>query len=220
MTVRNCLVFAFIAGVMGAFIGRAMPRDVSNIQAVPSASFTPSAAAPAGLNCKAERKNIESFKAQLATCMANGAPAPETEAENVPELSESELQDPHLPSTEERREYRRRLDSYPEAVIVRHHDGTTGVYAPDEWPIDGDGTIVARKLSSGELAWYAGPDAGPRSDPAAFRTSDPPNISLPALKREPDGTITINGKPASSGVQFMFGGKVDKAAKPSPGDDP
>ncbi|WP_438018108.1 hypothetical protein WMF18_03065 [Sorangium sp. So ce315] len=116
--------------------------------------------------------------------------------------------------TEEIRRNRQLLDSYPEAVIVRHHDGSTGIYKPDEWPSDGDGEIVARKLPSGEIGWYAGPDAGPRSDPAAFRPSEPPTIPSTTWGRAPDGTITIDGKPAPAELQRMFGGSVDGSAKP------
>ena len=106
----------------------------------------------------------------------------------------------------------------PSTTLVQHYDGRTGVYKPDEWPVDGDGIIVARKLPSGELGWYAGPGAGPRSDPAAFRPSDPPTIPSTIWGREPDGTITINGKPAADSVQFMFGGKVNEPAKSQQGD--
>ncbi|WP_437538168.1 hypothetical protein WME79_19730 [Sorangium sp. So ce726] len=119
-----------------------------------------------------------------------------------------------MSKVEEIRRNRRLLDSYSEAVIVQHDDGRTGVYKPDEWPDDGDGYIVARKLPSGRLGVYAGPDAGPRTDPDAFRPWDPPIPPRPVWNREPDGTITINGKPASPGVQFMFGGKIDEPSKP------
>jgi hypothetical protein len=155
---------------------------------------------------------------QLAFCMASSTRAPETEPSGIvkvapPELPESELTNPPLPSAEDRQAYRQFVDSDSRTVLVRHFDGTIGVYNPDEWPIDGDGVIIARKLPSGRIGWYAGPDAGPRSDPAAFQPWDP---QLPSITwgREPDGTITINGKPASPSVQFMFGGKVEEPAKP------
>jgi hypothetical protein len=108
------------------------------------------------------------------------------------------------------------LDSYSEAVIVQHFDGRTGVYKPDEWPIDGDGIIIARKLPSGDIAWYAGPDAGPRSDPAAFRIPPARDIDEVVIDRAPDGTITINGKPADNAVQRMFGGKVRPEQEDAP----
>jgi hypothetical protein len=104
---------------------------------------------------------------------------------------------------------RKLLKTYPEAVIVQHFDGRTGIYKPDEWPIDGDGIIVARKLPSGDIAWYAGPNAGSRSDPAAFRVPPAPSdLVEPIIETAPDGTIMINGKPADNAVQRMFGGKV------------
>jgi hypothetical protein len=88
-------------------------------------------------------------------------------------------------------------DALPDAVLVRHSDGTMGIYAPDEWPPDGDGQIVARKLPDGEVGWYAGPDAGPRTDPRAFWPAEPPELPpTPRLRREPDGTVTLDGVPA------------------------
>jgi len=79
------------------------------------------------------------------------------------------------------------------------------VYKPDEWPSDGAGQIVARKFLDGHIGWYAGPDAGPRSDPAAFQPRGP------AMVYQPDGTITVNGVEADTAVQKMFGGKVRDA---------
>ncbi|WP_437986940.1 hypothetical protein [Sorangium sp. So ce117] len=151
--------------------------------------------------------------------MALRSRVPEAEPSGVAKPSEadppeSQPFDQRMSKVEEIRRNRRLLDSYSEAVIVQHYDGRTGVYKPDEWPDDGDGYIVARKLPSGRLGWYAGPDAGPRTDPDAFRHWDPPIPPRPIWKREPDGTITINGKPASPGVQFMFGGKIEQPPKP------
>lgn len=219
MTIRSCLVFALIAGIAGAFIGRAAPRDAPSIQAVPSASSPHLTVAPAGRGCKEERADLASTKAQLDICITLRMLVPEADPSSAtkayePDLAEPEPLDRRAPSVEEIRRNRKLLDSYSEAVIVQHYDGTTGVYKPNEWPIDGDGYIVARKLPSGRLGWYAGPDAGPRTDPDAFRPWDPPVDTLPAWKREPDGTITINGKPASHGVQFMFGGKIERPSKP------
>ncbi|WP_441286625.1 hypothetical protein ACSRUE_30380 [Sorangium sp. KYC3313] len=131
-----------------------------------------------------------------------------------PDPPESQPFDQRMSKVEEIRRNRRLLDSYSEAVIVQHYDGRTGVYKPDEWLDHGDGYIVARKLPSGRIGYYAGPDAGPRTDPDAFRPWDPPVPPRPVWKREPDGTITINGKPASPGVQFMFGGKLDQPSNP------
>jgi hypothetical protein len=220
MTLRRCFVFALIAGVAGAFIGRAFSRDPPSIQAAPTTSSAHLVAAHADRNCKAERADLAATKAQLDICIAFRARVPETKPSGASEPSEPDRPEEtdslgaHLQSAEEILQNRELLDRYPEAVIVQHHDGTTGVYKPDEWPIDGDGVIVARKLPDGTLGWYAGPDAGPRSDPAAFRPWHPPIGPRPVWGRDPDGTITINGKPASPSVQFIFGGKIDQPAKP------
>ncbi|WP_437672439.1 hypothetical protein [Sorangium sp. So ce131] len=220
MTLRRCLAFALIAGITGAFIGRAFPHDAPSVQAAPSASSVDLAGAPADRACEAERADFAATKAQLDICMAFRARVPEANPSGAPELlrpdhpAESGALGPRLPSPEEIRRNRELLDSYPEAVIVQHHDGTTGVYKPDEWPIDGDGVIVARKLPDGTLGWYAGPDAGPRSDPAAFRPWEPQINPLPVWRRAPDGTIMIDGKPASPSVQFMFGGKTEESVEP------
>lgn len=214
MTLRRCCSFALIAGVAGAFIGRAFPHDAPSVQAAPSASSADSVKAPADRGCKAERTDLAATNAQLDICMAFRARVPEANPSGAPELSQSDPPtgsgslDPRLPNAEEIRRNRELLDTYSDAVIVQHYDGTTGVYKPDEWPIDGDGVIVARKLPNGTVGWYAGPDAGPRSDAAAFRAWEPQIDSLPAWRRASDGTIVIDGKPASPSVQFMFGGKV------------
>jgi hypothetical protein len=151
--------------------------------------------------------------------MAFFARSPKAEPSDVPERSEADAPgfehvDPQqTPNAAEIRRNRELLDSYSEAVIVQHPDGTTGVYKPDEWPIDGDGVIVARKLPGGEIGWYAGPDAGPRSDPAAFRQVDLPKIVPPVIVREPDGTLTVNGKPGAPALQRMFPGKPRPATQ-------
>ncbi|WP_437690024.1 hypothetical protein [Sorangium sp. So ce176] len=217
MTLRNCLALALIAGVAGAFIGRAAPRDARSAPPARSALPAPPAAVRAGNGCEEKRTELRSVKAQLDVCTmlssleaepsgAAGAPEPAQRVEPVHPQS--------MPGTAEIRRNRELLDSYPEAVIVRHHDGSTGIYKPDDWPIDGDGEIVARKLPSGEIGWYAGPDAGPRSDPAAFRPSEPAKIPPTTWGLAPDGTITIDGKPAPAELQRMFGGNVDGSAKP------
>ncbi|WP_437594794.1 hypothetical protein [Sorangium sp. So ce1000] len=218
MTFRNFFALALIACVAGAFIGRAMPRDALSAPPDRSASSAPSAAVPAGDGCDADRSELKSIRAQLAICMIFNTRGREAEPSGSSEAAEpahpEEPIDPQsMPGTEEIRRNRKLLDSYPEAVIVRHNDGSTGIYRPDEWPVDGDGEIIARKLQSGEIGWYAGPSAGPRSDPAAFRPSDPPEIPPITWGREADGTITINGKRAPPQVQRMFGGKVDEPAK-------
>jgi hypothetical protein len=91
------------------------------------------------------------------------------------------------------------LDSLDEAVIVKHTDGTRGVYAPEDWPDDGPGQIIGRKLPDGTIGWYAGPDAGPRSDPNAFIPTE-----VPEVWRAPDGTVMVGDEPADD---CIFGGK-------------
>jgi len=212
MTIRTCLVLALIVSVVGGIIGRLAPHNATS-------SPASSSAAPDRRRCEAARAVLASTKAQLAICTAFGARVPETEPSGVPEVSDSDLLkpeaiDPRLPSAEDRQMWREFVDGDSETVLVRHFDGTLGVYKPDEWPVDGDGVIIGRKLPDGRLGWYAGPDAGPRSDPAAFQPWEPQIGPLPVMRREPDGTITLDGKPASPSVQFMFGGKVEEPAKP------
>jgi hypothetical protein len=219
MTLRSYLVFALIVGVAGAFIGRAVSRDAPSAQAAPSGSSAHLAVAPAGHGCKAERVDLASLKAQLALCMAFRTPESEAVPSSIPERAmpdrpEPKLSDVRLPGGEDRETWRQFIDGESGTVLVRHLDGTLGVYHPDEWPIDGDGDIIARKLPSERIGWYAGPDAGPRTDPDAFRPWDPPIPPRRVWNREPDGTITIDGNPASPGVQFMFGGKLDRPSKP------
>jgi hypothetical protein len=172
MTLSRSLAFVIIAGtgIVGGFIGRAARSDAPPVQANASVSPAPSVTTPADEECELERAALASIKAQLATCMTIDTAAPETEPSSVPELPEPEPA-PVLRAViaEEIKNYHERLESLSEAVIVRHADGTIGIYKPDEWPIDGDGLIVGRKFKDGQIGRYAGPDAGPRSDPAAFR---------------------------------------------------
>ncbi|XXX78023.1 hypothetical protein WMF30_04525 [Sorangium sp. So ce134] len=202
------------AGVAGAFIGRAVPRDEPSARAAASASPAPSPAAPAADGCEAERGKLDSIKAQLAICMSLGE-----RDRGTPPSEATERSEPGNPSdlgstilAEMRRE-RERLDSLSEAVIVQHADGTIGIYRPDDWPSDGDGLIVGRKLPSGEIGWYAGPDAGARSDPSAFRRPDSTVILAPNVVREADGTIRVR-RGASPAVKSIFGEKVDEPAAP------
>jgi hypothetical protein len=210
MTIRGSILLMLIAGMVGAFIGRAMPDDAPNAEAVPIAFSAPSVAAPADQSCNVERSEIDSTKTQLAICKTFNT---EVYPEAIP--SGVSAADP-AGDASEIRQRRRRLDSYSEAVIVQHFDGRTGVYKPDEWPIDGDGIIIARKLPSGDMAWYGGPDAGPRSDPAAFRVPPAPEIEELIIERAPDGTIMLNGEPADNAVQRMFGGKVRPEQEDAP----
>lgn len=220
MTVRSCLVFAVIAGVIGAFLGHALQHDERSIEAAPNAPAAPSAAASEERRCKAERADLTAVKAQLAICMASGAWG-RSEAESSggaevapPDRADSKPSNVFGPGIEVLKASDEFESSEPGTLLVRHVDGALGIYHPDEWPSDDDGVIIARKLPDGRVGWYAGPDAGPRSDPAAFQPWEPPIDRLPVMRREPDGTITLDGKPASPSVQFMFGGKVEEPAKP------
>lgn len=223
MTMRRSILFALVAGIVGIFIGRAVPRDTRVAEALESPSPSPTASlpiveAPTRGSCKAERTELASTKAQLAICMAFVAPVHNTEPSSAHERSEQETPefDPVDPqrtlSAAEIRRNRELLDSYSEAVIVQHPNGTTGVYKPEEWPTDGNGVVVARKLPSGEIGWYAGPDAGPRSNPAAFRPLELPKVAPPTIARESDGTLTVNGKPGAPALQRMFPGKPKPTA--------
>jgi hypothetical protein len=201
---------------MGALIGRVVPRDARKTQSEPIASSAPSVATHADHSCIAERAELSSIKTQLAICMAFDPRKinadPKTPTSVPPTAPQHTARD-----ADEIKRNRKLLRTYPEAVIVQHVDGRTGVYRPHEWPIDGDGIIVARKLSGGEIAWYAGPDAGPRSDPSAFQpSSTSADFVAPVIERAPDGTIMVNGEPADDAVQRMFGGKV----RPEQGDVP
>jgi hypothetical protein len=168
MKISRALALVIIAGtgIVGAFIGRAVPHDALSVRADASVSPAPSSTTPADEECEAEHTALASIKAQLAICMAFNMREPETAPSGVPAKSE-----PNPPAfiLEEFKNYHERLESLSEAVIVRHGNGTIGVYKPDEWPIDGDGLIIGRKFPNGQIGRYAGPDAGPRSDPAAFK---------------------------------------------------
>jgi hypothetical protein len=85
----------------------------------------------------------------------------------------------------EARKFHESYEDMPEAVFVRRGDGTTAVYQPDEWPPDG-ADVYARKLPNGYIVWYAGPDAGPRSDPSAW-------VELSELAG-PDGMLPATGR--------------------------
>jgi len=210
------LALALVAGILGVFVGHALPRDELKTEAaVPARSMSPGTG-PTGHDCKKEGVELSSTKVKLALCMAYRTPAPEAARSRAPEASEPEPLKPRLAPrrttfTHVVNEDRKLLDSYPEAVIVHHSDGKVGVYKPDEWPSDGDGQIVARKFSDGHIGWYGGPDAGPRSDPAAFQPLAPSDIVSPVMVYQPDGTITLNGVEADPAVQKMFGGKVRDA---------
>jgi hypothetical protein len=223
MTARSSVALILIAGVLGVLVGRTLPRDRISVQKAPSPTSASSIATPAAHSCQAERSTLALTKTQLTICMAFDAWAPEAEPSNVPQVSgpnpsaREPRGPPQIPRDEEIRRNRKLLKSYSEALIVQHDDGRTEVYKPDEWHNDGDGVIVARKFPSGDIGWYSGPDAGPRSDPSAFHTfADSSDFVEPIIETAPDGTILVNGEPADPAVQRMFGG----SAKPARGDAP
>lgn len=205
MTTQRSIALALITGIFGIFVGHSLPRGASKTEAVASTTSTPPVRVPTRHDCKVERVEISSIKAQLTICNAYRARATEDapptayDAEAAPLKPGSDAR--NITFTNEVEERRRLLDIYPEAVIVHQSDGKIRVYKPDEWPEGGAGQIVARKFSDGHIGWYAGPDAGPRSDPAAFQPRGP------AMVYQPDGTILLNGVEADTAVQMMFGGK-------------
>ncbi|WP_437756755.1 hypothetical protein [Sorangium sp. So ce1389] len=216
MVIHRCVAPLIIAGagVVGAFIGRALPPGESGAQTVASVPAAPSVATPAAPGCEAERSKLDSAKALLALCMSPGKRDPGT-----PPSEASERSEPVSPAGSEstilaemRRE-RERLDSLSEAVIVQHADGTIGIYKPEDWPNDGDGLIIGRKLPDGQIGWYAGPDAGSRLDPTAFRRPDSTVILAPNVVREADGMIRVR-RGASPAVKRMFGEKADEPENP------
>lgn len=212
MTIDRSLAvaLALIASVVGAFIGRAIPDDDPNAQAAASASSRPAATVLAVDECATETAALASTNAQLAICMAFDTRDPETAPSGVPEKPEPE---PSAALVAEARSFHDRLAGLSEAVIVQHADGAIGIYKPDEWPTDGDGLIIGRKLPDGQVGWYAGPDAGPRSDPAAFGRPKSTIVLHPAFVREADGTIRArrNAPPA---VQRMSREKGEEQATP------
>jgi hypothetical protein len=170
MSIPRAVALVLVAGtgVIGAYIGRAVPHDTPSVRADVSAA--PSGMKPVDDACEAERSALASMKTQLDACMTVDMREPDTAPPDVPKPSEPE---PPAFIQDEFRSYHDRLESLSEAVIVRHADGTIGVYKPDEWPLDGNGLIIGRKFPDGQIGRYAGPDAGPRSDPAAFRPRAP-----------------------------------------------
>jgi hypothetical protein len=199
------LAFALIAGVVGAFIARAVPRDEDpSARPITSASPTPSDAEPAVHDCRAERTELASIKAQLAVCMALSRRATKAVPPDVPEAST-----PDPSESPEIRRNRELLENDSEAVIVRRADGTIGVYEPEEWPTDGDGLIIGRKFPDGSFGWYGRPTAHGRV-----------MIRGHALKLKPDGTLWQLGKPAPPWVIRKYGGKVDEPDAGLGADDP
>lgn len=195
MTISRALGLVIIAaaGVLGAFIGRAVPREVAGVQANTGESPASPATTPADDECEAERSALASTKARLAICMAFDTADPMTAPSDIPEVAAPDPPSPGIEQmlTEQIRSHHGRLESLPEAVIVQEANGTIGIYSPDEWPVDGDGLIIGRKFPNGEIGWYAGPDAGPRSDPAAFRPTKSAIVFGPDFVREADGSIRV-----------------------------
>jgi hypothetical protein len=155
----HAVVSSFVAGISGIAIGMLIGRAPAPRAPKPIAPESRMEA-----RCKAERAELTSTKAQLAICMAYTPHSPEVDTPAV-EVEDTEE------AIEAARVRRNRdvMATCPDFLVVRQADGTMGLFPPDEWPSDGDGIIVARRLPSGQIGWYAGPDAGPRSDPAAFR---------------------------------------------------
>lgn len=212
MTISHSLALALIAGagIAGAFIGRAMPRDAPSTQAALSGSPAPLATEPAGYDCKAEHAELAKAKTQLAICTAFMMGDPETTPSDVPEKS---TPDPPALEPAEVRRNRELLDDDSEAVIVRRADGTIGIYEVDEWPNGVDGLLIGRKFPDGKLGWYSRPIPRPSSDSAAPQRN-PPIFVGSNIRLQPDMTLTVHGKPAPPEVQRRLGGKVDEAAKP------
>jgi hypothetical protein len=193
MTLRNSLVLALLAGIGGVLVGRAIPRDAPGAGTIETPPHAPLTAAPRH-GCNAERAELASTKTQLAICMAFRAPPSEADTPDAPEQTEEWSDAARV------RRNREVWAAHKEFVFVRHPDGSVHYYPPNE-PIH-EGLIVARRLPNGEIGWYTGP--GPRTDPAAFQPS--PDLVMPVIRREADGTITVNGKPGDPVLQ-RFGGK-------------
>lgn len=221
MTSSRAFGFVIIAGagILGVFLGRAVPHDAPGVAADASGSPTSPGATPADDECEAERSALASTRQKLDVCMAIDTAEPEAAPSSAPEPSEPEPPASLVEETvqeiiaKEIKSYHSRLDSLSEAVIVQETDGTIGIYKPDDWPIDGDGLIIGRKLPGGEIGWYAGPAAGPRSDPDAFRPTKSTIVLAPDFVREADGAISVR-RGASAWIKRRLGERVDEPASP------
>jgi hypothetical protein len=200
------LVLALIAGILGAFVARAVPRNTSSPRPIASALSASSAYMDPAVNtCNAERTELASIKSQLAVCLSISKRAPKTVP---PESPEESTPDPS--ESPEIRRNRELLANDSEAVIVRRADGTIGVYKPDEWPSDGDGVIIGKKFPDGDFGWYGRQTAHGRLMSKGM-----------GIKLKPDGTITWLGKPAPPLVLRRLGFKADEPdAGQAAGDPP
>lgn len=201
MSIPRSLTFAFAlaAGIVGAFIARAIPRNASITQTNTSTLPALVDTAPADDACKAERAELISTKAKLAICMAMSMRTSEAALSKLPEPSKEV--DPHESESPEIRRNRELLESDIEVVIVRRTDGSIGIYKLDEWPANGNGRMIGRKFPDGEFGWYARPLASTEQG-VMFRGS--------SIELEPDGRLTVHGKPAPASVIRRLGGKVDE----------
>jgi hypothetical protein len=203
MNLRGSLAFALLTGVAGVFVGRYVPaREPSPKPPRTGAVMVESIYAPSTAQatpCKADRAELASTKAELAICMAYGAPPSPPERDS---LTDSELEE-----AERVRRDIEVLQAHTEVVIVRRADHTTSIYPVGE-PIP-DGIIVARRFRNGEVGWYVG--SGSRDDPASFRPAPPGSPLEPVIERGQDGKLYVNGKLGAPGLQHMFPGTKKKA---------
>ena len=126
---RSHLVLAPAAALAGLLLGRALPRAAPTSAPVPSALSVPLAVAPA--ECKEERAQLASTKAQLAICMAYRQPEPAAPEPSAPTDRPSQGF-AGFAAWAQARKPSERLENYPEAVFVRKPDGTQVIYRPDE----------------------------------------------------------------------------------------
>jgi hypothetical protein len=181
---RRPLLLAVAGVVVAIIIGRVLPRFTA-----PAAS-APSVAPASSARWLAAAERGTSFT-PLPPALPKAAPSVEP-SDNPQEA----FVDRAFAATRKENEA---LAQYQEAVIVQRPDGTTGVYRPEEW---GDSEhIIARKFPDGSLGYYAGLDAGPRSDPAAFV---PPHDEIEADGTEwsvyPDGHRVMFGRLKDAGA--------------------
>ncbi len=182
---RSHVALTVAAALAGLVAGRVMPRGAPGHPPVAGAAPVAPPTTPA--ECRAERAQLTSTRAQLALCMAYRAPSTEPDAAAAA---------PEPPASTEPRGWMAWLaaearknheedERYPEAVYVRRADGTRAIYRPDEHSSESD-DVYARKSMDGYVTYYLGPDAGPRLDPAAWG-------SLRDLA-DPDGWVVMNGR--------------------------